>query len=91
MTTAGFPTKLSESIACGTPVITNDTSDIKNYIRNGKNGFLLELESFDVLCNQLKEICSMSGASLEKMKSYCRQDNSFDYHGFILELNSLFI
>lgn len=35
----GFPTKLSESIALGVPVITNDFSDISYYITNSVDSF----------------------------------------------------
>ncbi len=45
MTMAGFPTKFAESITCGVPVITNNTSDLKNYLSDGKNGILVELNS----------------------------------------------
>ena len=37
---AGFPTKLAESMAVGTPVITNLTGDIGLYLEDGANGFL---------------------------------------------------
>ena len=33
---AGFPTKVGESMACGTPVIANITSDLGKYIIDGK-------------------------------------------------------
>ncbi len=39
---AGFPTKLAESMAAGTPVITNNTGDIGLYLKDGFNGFLLK-------------------------------------------------
>lgn len=38
---AGFPTKFVESICCGTPVITNETSDLSYYIKEGENGILI--------------------------------------------------
>lgn len=39
---AGFPTKVSESLSFGIPVITNETSDLKKYIKNYENGYLLQ-------------------------------------------------
>ncbi|EGJ26513.1 glycosyltransferase [Streptococcus porcinus] len=39
---AGFPTKLVESVSCGTPVITNKTSNISDYINSQINGVLLD-------------------------------------------------
>lgn len=41
VTTAGFPTKFAEAISVGTAVIANDTSDLKMYIKDGKNGYLI--------------------------------------------------
>ena len=40
VTTAGFPTKFSEAISCGTPVITNRSSNIADYL-SGENGYLV--------------------------------------------------
>jgi glycosyltransferase involved in cell wall biosynthesis len=39
---AGFPTKFAEAITCGTPVITNKTSNLDEYVHNSKNGILLD-------------------------------------------------
>ncbi len=50
MTMAGFPTKFVESITCGVPVITNETSDLKKYLSKGKNGILIELN-----CDKIAE------------------------------------
>ncbi|MDY0016224.1 MAG: glycosyltransferase [Candidatus Delongbacteria bacterium] len=46
---AGFPTKFVESISCGTPVITNRTSNLDDYLINYKNGFFLEDNSYQGL------------------------------------------
>jgi len=42
VTMAGFPTKFTEAISCGTAVIANDISDIKEYLKGGKNGYLVD-------------------------------------------------
>ena len=47
MTMAGFPTKFVESISCGVPVITNRTSDLAQYVRDGINGILLDTVRFE--------------------------------------------
>jgi glycosyltransferase involved in cell wall biosynthesis len=59
VTRAGFPTKLVESISCGVPVITNVTSDIEEYLVDGRNGHLIDItqEFSDVL---YKVICEAS-------------------------------
>lgn len=90
VTTAGFPTKFSESIACGTPVLTNDTSDISKYLINGKNGLLLDTTSITSLCNSLNKALSVDENQRISMKQYCLHDKTFDYHSFIMEFSKLF-
>ncbi len=41
VTMAGFPTKFSEAISLGTPVITNESSNISDYIKPGENGIIV--------------------------------------------------
>ena len=45
VTRAGFPTKFAESIACGTPVITNDNSCLEKYLHGGQCGYLVREDS----------------------------------------------
>lgn len=88
--TAGFPTKFSESIACGTPVLTNITSDIGKYLIEGKNGFTIDTTSFKTICNTLSKALTTPSERISGMKEYCRQDRAFDYHSFINEFDKLF-
>jgi glycosyltransferase involved in cell wall biosynthesis len=44
-TKAGFPTKFTESIKCGVPVITTKTSDLHKYLVEGKNGFFIDINN----------------------------------------------
>ena len=39
---SGFPTKFAEEITCGTPVLTNKTSNLSDYIKNDENGIFIE-------------------------------------------------
>lgn len=50
---AGYPTKISESIALGTPVITTDTSDICDHVCNGTDAFILNIADLDMAYSQL--------------------------------------
>lgn len=46
---AGFPTKFVEAISCATPVITNSSSNISDYVYEGKNGVILpSLNIYDI-------------------------------------------
>ena len=86
---AGFPTKFSESISCGTPVITNSTSNINEYIINGANGFIIE----NLVLNQLKEVLKnailLPKTQIKQMKNYCYQSHQFDYRKFLLKFKDL--
>lgn len=52
---AGFPTKFAEAITCGTPVITNKTSDLEDYITDGKNGCFVDMKS-DSIADTLRHL-----------------------------------
>lgn len=73
-TMVGFPTKVSESISCGTPVLCNDTSDIKNYIKNGKNGFVMN----DVKLMFIQALSLNKSDILEMKKSCCENPFFFE-------------
>ena len=82
MTSAGFPTKVSESISCGTPVITNATSDLERYVINGKNGFLVNLDSKS-LTTELSDILYLTSPEVNSMKLYSYNSNLFSYKNYI--------
>lgn len=74
---AGFPTKFVESISCGTPVITNDFSNIADYMKGGKNGWLLDLNDSEKNRTVMNELL-VSG----KIKKPEVQDDIFDYRHY---------
>ncbi len=56
---AGFPTKFVESLAVGTPVIANITSDLGCYLKDGVNGLICSsssLESIESVINKVFEV-----------------------------------
>lgn len=56
VTMAGFPTKFVESITCSTPVITSDSSDIKEYFNYESNGILIKDSTVNELIISLRNI-----------------------------------
>lgn len=76
---AGFPSKMVESIACGTPVIITDISNVKDYVGDGNNGFIVSSVEFS---QQLAEI-------VEKQCEVKVQKDVFDYHNFIDEMKQI--
>jgi glycosyltransferase involved in cell wall biosynthesis len=55
---AGFSTKIVESMSLGTPVISNNTSDISNYITDRLNGYIFDGYSGFELAEKLKVVQS---------------------------------
>lgn len=76
-TTAGFPTKVVESMSCGTPMITTRTSDLSNYIEDGENGFFVEIKNRDKLVEQLTKIISMKPDAVRTIKNSCYMGEQF--------------
>ena len=67
VTESGFPTKFSEALAVGTPVITTPTSDLRRYLENGKNGFISSECSYKSFSLAMKEALSMNKNQRESM------------------------
>jgi glycosyltransferase involved in cell wall biosynthesis len=53
---AGFSTKVVESMSCGTPVITNRTGDLADFILDGENGYIFDGYSSNELYLTLNEV-----------------------------------
>lgn len=83
--TAGFPTKLVESVMAGCPVITNNTSDISDYIKDGYNGYVISNNSVTKLHNLLIHISKLSLKELDQMKTRAKETakEKFDYSNYI--------
>jgi len=86
ITTAGFPTKFVESISCGTPVLTNKSSNITDYLVTGENGFLLGNEFAD-LSKDFQLALEQSTEKIMMMKNACRSTGIFDYTSYAQELS----
>ncbi len=76
---AGFPTKFVESITCGTPVITNKTSDLKKYLKEGKNGFWVDISNKKKIYKKLTKITNLPLDKIKFMSNYTKENNCFDY------------
>lgn len=73
---AGFPTKLVESISCGTPVIANRFSNIEDYLDNNNS----------ILCN-IDTLVSSLGEAFKKATTVAV--DLFDYRNYIAEIETL--
>lgn len=94
---AGFPTKLAESMAVGTPVITNDTGDIALYLKDNKNGYLLKSGNVQEIVDVFNKILCSTTTAREAMRKNARimAENAFEVTNYIenmaLFLNKIMI
>jgi glycosyltransferase involved in cell wall biosynthesis len=87
---AGFPTKFSESLACGTPVVTTPTSDIKDHLKNGYNGFLAEDCSYESYLNAMRLAAETSLEDRKRMHIFCKENRTLHYMNYVEQMK-LFI
>lgn len=82
---AGFPTKVGESMSCGTPVIANITSDLGKYIIDGKTGIICENETKEACAKAIKRAIGISPDERKKMRenAISMAKESFDYRVYI--------
>lgn len=78
---AGFPTKIVESLACGTPPLCNYSSDLHMYLEDGKNAFIIDGHTAQDVCNTIVRILSLNNTSLELIRKNARMtaELHFDY------------
>ena len=89
---AGFSTKLVESLAAGVPVLANVTSDIAEFVRDGKEGFLLPDHSPSSFAAGVKRALALSKEQKETMRrsARLRAKSSFDYREYVEPLGAFF-
>ncbi len=85
VSTAGFPTKVVESLTAGTPVICNLTSDLANYIHDDIEGIICKDYHVDTLIAALKKAMNKSKEERAMMRVNARKqaENSFDYRKYV--------
>lgn len=90
--TAGFPTKMVESMAAGCPVLLNRTSDLGNFAIDGINSIYIDNFHIDSIKKGLLRILSMSREQIDVMKHAARQtgEQKFDYHQYLKEAEQFF-
>lgn len=89
---AGFPTKFAESMAVGTPVITNDTGDIGLYLQDGVNGFLLSDNTKEAVSECFERLVAINKEKYLQMRLSARKtaEESFDYRVYAEKVSSFF-
>ena len=84
---AGFPTKFVESLSSGIPVITNQISNIGDYVINGKNSYIIDSPTENEIQRILYDISMLSRLEINKMKNEI-DVNLFDYHKYAASIQT---
>ncbi|MFI7521411.1 glycosyltransferase [Micromonospora globbae] len=88
---AGFPTKFCESLANGTPVIANLTSDLRDHLHDGVEGLVLPDHTATSLRRALHRAADLSAEARAAMRraAYERAVASFDVRAHAAALDDL--
>lgn len=79
VTMAGFPTKLSESFGCGTPVISTKTSNIEDYVVPMKTGLLCDGFSMESIRDTIEVAARLPKETVADMHTYLNTRCSLIY------------
>lgn len=74
----GFATKFVEARTLGIPVITNATSDLPLYLRNGENGFLATGIAPENIAAVMRDAVTQSPEDRRAMREVCHRENDFE-------------
>lgn len=87
---AGFPTKVPESLAVGTPVICNITSDLADYVLDGQTGLICKDQSTDAFVFTLKRALRLTQEQKTSMRHAARQtaELALDYRLYTYALDA---
>lgn len=80
---AGFPSKVSESITLGTPVITTDTSDLTTYLEEGNDSFFLDIDRMEEAKMKIKRLLNMSIEERSYIKNQTKRNQSFSPNSYV--------
>tara|TARA_R110002051_G_scaffold324642_1_gene422916 strand:- start:951 stop:2123 length:1173 start_codon:yes stop_codon:yes gene_type:complete len=66
--TAGFPTKVVESLSVGTPIFLNYSSDLHLYLHNYKNAIVIDDFSVKSIKHELVKMLNLTNSQLQEMR-----------------------
>lgn len=90
VTLAGFPTKLAESYACHTPVITTPSSNVREYIINEKTGFVSKTCDEISFYEAVLQSIVLDNEHVKYMKEYIQNNNPMNVNNFYTKSKSYF-
>ncbi|EMP55939.1 group 1 glycosyl transferase [Marinobacter santoriniensis NKSG1] len=86
---AGFPTKFVESMAVGTPVIANISSDLQYYLRDGVNGLICPDSNVESLVKVINRSVDLSHNRIMRQKAIETAATYFSPNNYIQEFSNL--
>ncbi len=90
-TLAGFPTKFSESVSFGTPVLTNPLENIVPYMREGENCESIDYADFDGAVARIRACLALPCEEVTSRKQACRKSAQFHPLSFVSAAKVLFV
>lgn len=90
VTNAGFPTKLSESFGCGTPVLTTRTSNIAEYIPDRQWGIVCDECDVETIKEMIKKAMECTKDEQFENHNAIKNNHSLTYECFNQEVRELF-
>ncbi len=85
---AGFPTKLAESYACGTPVLVTPTSNICDFIPD-KYGIVSKDCTYTSLKNAVQQLLNLSALEIGSMHETIKKCNLLNCDGYVETLRKI--
>jgi glycosyltransferase involved in cell wall biosynthesis len=70
---AGFPSKIAESLCCGTPIMANLTSDLADHLRDGENAIIIRGVSPHLVSESIQRAARMSDETLKSIRGCALQ------------------
>lgn len=86
---AGFPSKVPESLAVGTPVLLNLTSDLAEFVGDGKASIVANSSAVADIALVIRRALNLSRPAYLEMRRAARQkaEEYFDYRTFLSALS----
>lgn len=85
---AGFPTKIVESLACGTPPVCNFSSDLEMYLQDGDNSVIIHGCTPASVSEAIVRAAGLSPEERLRLRKNARAtaQNCFDYRIYLEEI-----
>ena len=87
-TMAGFSTKLAESLAIGTPVITTDTSDILQYAVDGSEVIIVDCSNLEKSIQRIAKVLTMEVGERKHIMDITGKNHSFSPYSYCDEVRA---